>query len=749
LHPDSEKDFPALPLFCGVALGAGLTPLIQNSGEAAALLLAMLCLASLAPCLRRLRIPAILFGCVIATCSSHLDSIRAQRLLDQMRSLDLEKFVIVEGSLVDRVRCDSVRCSARLARVTIGQKGIRFQIDALNLDVPVNVQLDGDVVRAEGMIRAGNGTPRVAIKSALLISSRAADDEWHPRFWRKRIAARIASTGGDARGGQLVEALALGDKDSISNDRKEKYRDAGVYHLLVFSGMQITIAAMLLLAVVRNRRLPRIADWMLVALSLIAPAIAGGAPSVVRASMMIGLDAFSRILHRPTSYTNLLFLSAAIRLVFEPSDIIDPSFLLTYCATSGLLLIAGSLHRRTVSERVVAVAAAMIAAELLLSTITRFFFLQWTVGSSIVTLVLSPVFTLLLILSFAAIVSSLALPTLVPPLLLLIAELEELVLSLCSWLTTKFQFMHVDAPPAALLVVCALAAFLLLLAVLPKRVRFIAGLPLLFAHFDLSSEPGVSFFVRALDVGQGDAILLRSPSAVVLVDSGPPPNGIGLPIALKRLVSSRIRELDAVVLTHAHPDHCGGAAAIVRYLRVGHLVVPRLHLSEPCVLAAALEAARRGTRLTAVGRDESFRVGSVEVNAPRFRFKASRLNNESLITRATIGRERIFLAGDIEKDAERFWINELPRSSLRSSIVKLPHHGSLTSSTQGFLESLEPQLALITVGRRNPFGHPHPQVIDRLRLLGVKIERTDISGEITLELSPRSRRVTRQFDYPF
>lgn len=749
MHAESEKDFPALPLFCGAALGAGLTPLVSNPGMATSLLFVALLLASMSATLRRLRMPAILVGCVLTAFSTCVDSIREKELLAKIRSISPGQFVTVEGSMVDRIRCDETRCSSRFVNVEVRQNEIALRLPELIVDMPRDVSVDADVIRAEAHLRPDSEPPRATIKSGRLISPVSKSRKWHPRFWRKRIAEQLSVAKGDLRGERLVEAIALGDKDSLSNARKEQYRDAGVYHLLVFSGMQITIAAMLLLALIRSRRLPRVADWMLIALSLVAPAIAGGAPSVARASIMIGLDAFCRVLHRPTSYTNLLFFSATIRIVIAPQELLEPSFLLTYCATSGLLLIAGSFHRRTYTERFLAIAAAMIAAELLLSTITRFFFSQWTMGSSIVTLFLSPIFTLLLILAFAAIAASLVVPTLAPPLLHLIAELEEIVLRICAWLTSNFQFVHVDAPPSKWLVAGAFAAFLILLAMLPKRVRCLAALPLLITHLHLGSKTTDAFFVKAFDVGQGDAVLLRSPSGTVLIDSGPPPYGIGLPLSMKRLAASRVAELDALVLTHAHPDHCGGAVSILRYLRVAQLIVPRRQLTEPCLLSASMEAARRGTRLILVEREESVRSGSVEVSAPRFRFKASRLNNESLITRAVIGREVIFLAGDIEKDGERFWINELPPSRLRSSILKLAHHGSITSSTESFLESIQPEVALVTVGRRNLFGHPHPEVIARLRQHGVRIERTDASGDVTIEIGPRFRRTASQFDSPF
>lgn len=750
MHAEAEKDFPALPLFAGIALGAGLTPLLEVSGGVPIILLtAVVALSSAHGAMRRMRVPMILFGLTIAAVASDRQRVSSDEIDRLSQAFDRERFVTIEGSVVDQFRCDASRCATRLENVVLSQDGRELRVSSLELHVPPSSRGRFDQVRAEAFVSGPDGNFQAFVKSPRLLTAVGTTGGWSSRYWRKRLSERMAAAGGDERGRGLAEAIALGDHRALLADRKEIYRDAGIYHLLVFSGMQITIAAALLLALFRIRTLPRTADWMLIGLSVVAPMIAGGAPSVARAALMIGIDAGSRIFHRPTSYVNLLFLSASIRLLVAPEEITDPSFLLTYCATAGLLLIAGSLQRRLTAQKVIAAIVSTAAAELLLASITRFFFYQWTAGSSVVTLIVSPIFTLILVLSLFAITAAVVAPPLVSPLLLLIAQLEDLVVRLCSWITARVDLIHVAPPPHLPLLVATFAAFLLMLALVPRRYRSVAVAPLLLSHVIFTRPQPPIAALKMLNVGQGDAVLIRSTSAVLLVDSGPPPRSIGLPLAVKRLAKEGVTELDALVITHAHPDHCGGATAVVRFIRVGALVVPRRQLSEPCILSASHEAARRGVRLVALDREESFRVGPVEVRAPRFRFRTNRLNNESLIVLGTIGQERIFLAGDIEQEGERFWVEELLLSEQKRTILKVAHHGSLSSSTERFLDALQPQLALISAGRRNAFGHPHPQVLERLRRRRIEIERTDQRGAVTIVVGPRERSTVHEFDSPF
>ena len=700
--------------------------------------------------LRRLRLPvAFVVGFVAGIATSVIDAGMHEERSRQMRYLESDQFTIIEGSVVDIPRCEGDRCSTALESVRLTQAGREVETPHLILESVGGLIPAGDYLRAEGTVKASMDPPRASIKSARLMTVTGSAEWWRVPFFRKRIEEQLGRAGGDDRGRRLVEAIALGDRESLSTDRKKLYRDAGVYHLLVFSGMQITIAAMLILAMVRTRRMPRTSDWMLLLLSLAAPAIAGGSPSVTRASMMIGIDAFSRIIHRPTSYANILFVSAALQLMVAPGSIDDPSFLLTYTATAGLVLVAGSFNRGNGATKILRISGSVIATELVLSAITRYFFHQWTLGSSIVTLLLSPVFTLILILSFLSLVAAFVFPTLVPPLLLFIAETEELILRFCGWLTAKHEFIRTDVPPSLTLLIASFACAAVVLAMVPARFRFLAALPFLFGHLDFAEQRPAESYVAAFDVGQGDAILVSSPAAVVLVDAGPPPNGMGLPMVMKRLAKFRIRSIDALVISHAHPDHCGGAATVLRFADVARLIVPRTQLSEPCIYDAATLAARRGTRLVLVGRGEDRTVGSVRVAASRFRFKRSILNNESLIVSATVGTQKIVLAGDLEKEGERFWSDELPSGEKVATILKIAHHGSATSTTDRFLSDVRPRMALISAGRRNTFGHPHPTVLARLAAAGVRVERTDRSGDIVVRIFPRTTAVSRQFDSPY
>ena len=219
--------------------------------------------------------------------------------------------------------------------------------------------------------------------------------------------------------------------------------------------------------------------------------------------------------------------------------------------------------------------------------------------------------------------------------------------------------------------------------------------------------------MTVLDVGQGQAILVRDRGAAVLVDVGP---GDGAVLQALPRVYDR-RSLDAVLLTHGDSDHAGALAELPRRWRVGALLSGD----------AAIEGARTdiGDRIRLSERT------SIEVLSPPI-VTADRShrgdNNRSVVLLVTIGERRILLPADIEASAER-WLVE-SGLDLRADALVLPHHGSRTSSSEPFLAAVQPAVAIASAGAGNPHGHPHPEVI--VRYEGTRLYRTDKHGDVTL-----------------
>jgi len=600
----------------------------------------------------------------------------------------------------------------------------RFRVDGHDVDAPVAIYTRfapppvamQTSLRAEAFLRVNDrGAYVVSIKAPQLLAYEGALSPLHPAAWNRmlarRLERRLATRPVEVA---LAQALLLGRGERLDEETRASFRDGGTYHLLVFSGLQIALAAALLGALLRWLHKPRASDWLLLTFAVLAPLFIGPTASVSRASLGIGLYALSRILKRPTSIENLWCVAALLRLMIEPRDLTDASFHLTYAGAGALLFLGKQWLARPLS------------IEIAIAPLTLFHFNQYALGGSLLTLAMSPVIFAMLIASAVAC----AVPIDAP--FALIGALHRV----CTFVNGFGMAGPFAAPPAAAMIAGAFAA-LLALATLsgPKRAVAISCALLLpigaaivrsIRAADVE-HPRVTF----LDVGQGDAILLRDGEHTVLVDGGADPRVVEL------LANRGVRTIDLAVLTHAHPDHCGGLVAVLEQFEVKRLLVTPHRFRGDCA-TRILETSppvgliRDGQRLT-LGEltFDAYLAGS---------FRQSPENNASVVLRVTAGGRTILLTGDIEAEAEITLAYD--GRDLRADVLKVAHHGSRSSTTPRFLEAVAPRLAVISCGRRNLFGHPHESVLDALAEERVRVWRTDRSGSVDVEIRERRLYVT-------
>jgi competence protein ComEC len=246
--------------------------------------------------------------------------------------------------------------------------------------------------------------------------------------------------------------------------------------------------------------------------------------------------------------------------------------------------------------------------------------------------------------------------------------------------------------------------------------------------------------VTMFDVGQGEAILLDNDGGALLVDTGGAPFGtgtfdIGARVLAPALWARGVHTLDGLLLTHGDPDHIGGAAAVLQDFDAGSLwegiEVPRHGPSRAVRQLAEVRGIPRSVRRSG----ETIQWGSATIRVlhppvpdwerPRIR------NDDSVVLEVLQGEVALLLTGDVSAEIERAIAGRL--TPARTRILKVGHHGSRTSTSQDLLDAWRPQVALISAGRGNTFGHPTPEVLARLNATGTRIYRTDLDGQITLE----------------
>jgi competence protein ComEC len=590
------------------------------------------------------------------------------------------------------------------------------------------------------------------------------------RAWaRRRLGEAVGRH--DPRSAAIATAILIGDRTGIPDEDARRLQVAGTFHVIAISGGNIAILAALALVLLRLAFVPpRMASLVTIAALLFYGHLTGAPPSVARAITAAVVFLAARAIDHRGPALNALAVAAAAAVAAFPLSVFDPGFILSFGATLGILAgLPRLLHRparrggsrlqraaRLTAASVVALSAATLCAEAALLPVAAALFARVTFAGLILNLVAIPLMTLLQVAAIVVLAGSASAE---------VALYAGAVVHLCalglvesSRLVDVAPWLSVEVMPPAWWLVGLYYVALIVLAGRPftgRRAAFLLVLPIaaiLFAPAfaqrgaPLPAADGL-LRVAFLDVGQGDATLVRFPGGrTLLVDAAGVPGSsfdAGERVVAPALRALGVRRLDTLVLTHADPDHVGGAASVLLRFAPGTIwegvpVPPNLALRELAGLADAASAVWR-----TVQAGDADRVDGVDIRVwhpPPPDWERQRVrNDDSVVVELRHGDVSILLTGDIEREAER---SLAPRLSLAPIVVlKAPHHGSATSSTDPFIRAARPRAVVFSAGRRNPFGHPHPAVLERYRALGVEIFRTDVDGAVVVDSDGKAATV--------
>ncbi|MFA6957064.1 MAG: DNA internalization-related competence protein ComEC/Rec2 [Thermoanaerobaculia bacterium] len=759
---DDPRSNPAAYAFASFVAGLLLARVLIDPAAAAvaAALVALLTFATRKPWSARVAILAGLLALGVSIGAR--ERAATGRELAMLASAGEERFVRVTLPVEDdwqTLEDGRRRLVARSFRAVLPRGGaldVGRKIFVSTAEEPPEV-IDAALLEAEGFLRrTPRGSYRLAVKSARLMTVRGRASRLLPAYWNRRMARTLRDAAGEWRvasiGSALVEALLLGRQARLPDEMLESYQRGGTYHLLVFSGLQIAMLAGALRWLARLAGLRRSADLLLLAVSFFAPAFIGSDPSVSRSAWMLGLLIFTRLWERPVSATNALFASALVRLVACPWEIDDPGFALTYAATGGIIVGGRALAALLRLKRSGSLAAGA-GAELATFPLTLLYFNRIVPGGSIATALAGPILFGMLVAGALACALAPFVPGAAFVVLDAIGSSNDLVVAINRFVADGVGLsMAMPAPPGWLVA----AAFGIAVAATARGrtriVPFALAIPVVVAIATgaVRRDAGEGE-IRLLDVGQGDAILLRSGRGAILVDGGGSSRdpSIGRRVLVPQLADAGVRRIDAIVLTHPHPDHCGAIPAAMRDFDVGRVVVARRHVSAPCVQRILDDALRLGIPVADAQSEGVIATGGVELRPidVATRFRRAPENNGSLVYAASVGGRSLLLTGDVEKEAETV-LRYDHAGELRADILKVPHHGGASSSTAKFLDLVRPRIALVSCGRGNPFGHPSADVVSSLRARGALVLRTDTEGTVVLRIEKRQVLIVREFDTP-
>ena len=564
---------------------------------------------------------------------------------------------------------------------------------------------------------------------------------------RTAIANALAlGTVGERR--SLVIGVVLGADEGIDPELRAAFKASGLYHLLAVSGQNIVFIGFGVLGLAYVAGLGRALGHTLAIVAILAYALAvGWQPSVVRAAVAGCLASVAWLLSRPSDRWHTMAVGAVVLLAWTPRSLLEPGFQLSFAAVAAIFLVLPRLRRLQEGYPVPLCIVEVVGISAACGVVTApILWLQfgviplWTVPANVLA---EPAMPVLLGCGLGAAV----LAPLIPP---AAVALSWIAGAAAAWIA--FSARQIASLPYAQTssrtLILALAGALLGtvgLRALPRyrrRAAVVASLALAplaalgwwALHPPPSWSPPAGLRVSFLDVGQGDGILLETPQGAVLVDAGSPEARVD-----RQLRRMGLRSLAALVTTHAHRDHVGGAPAVLRSLTVGEVIDPMQRGVGFDEREMRRIARQRGVPLVPARVGQTYGLGQLRLRVLWPDHAGSRDEDPHLhgtVLLASYGSIDLLLTGDSESGVTR----SLPLRQVE--VLKVAHHGSSDSGLAAELRMLRPRVAVISVAAHNDYGHPRADTLAALHASrGLAVYRTDENGRIVLESDGRSLTV--------
>ncbi len=626
----------------------------------------------------------------------------------------------------------------------------------------------GDVVTARAVLSApGASAADYCWRSGIVAEARVVEAEPARRAdlvgalvsARNRAIDLIASSG-EGDGPAVLAALVCGWRGLLEEaGAYDAYKATGLAHLVAVSGAHLSIVAAVAMAAFRLMRLPRWAACAAEAALLLAYLALAGAPvSAVRAAVMAFAGMLSFMACRRPAALGALAACMIGCIALSPSTALSASFALSALSTLGIVLFAGLASAwigrfAPQAPRMARDALALTCASSILATpLSAALFSQLPLLAPIANVAVAPLFPLACAAGLAACSLSLLVPPLAPALVGAAAGLAGVMTALVRLLAgIPHASVPADVPLPLALVASAVLAAALWLAWPRPGARLAAALAagsLAVAACALLVWPRLAGDeIVMLDVGQGDAFVVRSGGAAVLVDTGNQDR-----LLREALARHGVLRLDAVVVTHGDDDHMGSLASLAGIVEVDRVLVAKDALSCGCDACGRLLADARALvgeqGVAGLSQGDVLHVGAFDLTVvwpASFSDAGGNADSVCLLADADVDGDgtrdwRALFTGDAERDQLRALIDAGLVGAV--DVYKVGHHGSKNALDDEEAAVLSPRLALVSAGAGNRYGHPAPETLARLEAVGAAVRRTDEEGDVSCEFKPDRMEVS-------
>jgi len=631
-----------------------------------------------------------------------------------------------------------------LARLT------HFQVadDQFNLRVPVRIISPHNLVALPGQKFSASARvvqSKEARVAALFIINEKIQVLTKPSRWAAalgsiRTGLRTHSGEGDA--GALIPGMVLGDTSKQTPLFKEQMKRSGLTHLVAVSGANFAIVSSFVLWLMqfifqkKKYRLLATSIALICFISLVRPS-----PSVLRAAAMAAVLIFAQASNRARDSLPALGFAMAAVVIGDPWQARDVGFALSVLATAGLLLLAPLIQARLSRHKKLAGALAPpIAAMIFCSPVIVALSGYLSPMSIVANLLAAPVVAPITILGFLAALLSPIAPIISNLLIWLIRFPAGLITGIAHWIA-NFPVLTIHNGVIGFGIVLAIVLFLWVFKNQWRKTTVVM-IVLILSLTWIQRWPAGDWQVANCDVGQGDAMVINlGKEQGIVIDAGPDPGLIDK--CLKKL---GIKEVPLLILSHFHADHVAGLSGLINSRPVGQVWISN-NLEPLSESSPALQLLRGSTIITPQkGMKAQLGAVSLEVLWPEATInqfaeapgEGSQVNNSSIALLITTPDWSLFAGGDLEPPAQA----QILTSVRKVDIYKVFHHGSKYQELK-LMQALSAQIAVISVGAKNSYGHPAPETIAALTGIGMQVVRTDQDGAIAITAKAHHLRVRK------
>lgn len=575
---------------------------------------------------------------------------------------------------------------------------------------------------------------------------------------------------------EFLKGILLGEDSNLDEEIKENFRDSSISHILAISGIHITyiiIGLKYVLDKIINKH--NFKNAIIICSLLLFIIIQGGTPSCLRAGIMSSIYLISENLYRKNNFYISLYVSFIIIILINPFNIFNLGMWFSYLGTLGIVLFYNFLLKcigkkkynkmNKFTKLIFQNAIISISAQILIFPILIYNFntlsLTFFISNIFISIIIGPIIGigyLSLIFSYVFI-----------PFSKILAKLENILIFIIfkiSEVSSKIPFskIYIITPNIIYIIVFYISLIYFIRKILKnkffyfrimlsnknlkkyilnkfksKNIKIMILVMILINFVNIEKSLRIYF----IDVGQGDSTLIVTPQGKnILIDGGEGNSekyDNGKNVLLPYLLDRGIKRIDYVFVSHMDSDHVGGLIYIIENLKVGKIC-----------MGYQYETTKQFEELVRVSKEKSIEIVTlysgnkikiendieVDIFFPNLEnyLKENVINNNSLVFKLYYKDFSILFTGDIEKIAEEKILQMYDKNYLKSTILKVAHHGSKTSSSIEFLEKVSPKIALIGVGKKNKFGHPSKTIIELLNKMKIKTYRTDLNGEIEIKV---------------